>query len=264
MQEQRFAVYGCRFTVYTFRMFKFDLHLHSCLSPCGDLDASPRAIVRAAKAAGLDGIMLADHNSSRNSPALAEVCRREGFRCLFGMEITTAEEVHCLAVFDTLEQAAAMTETCYEALPKRVNQPEVFGYQAVVDADDNVEELEWHLLAAPTRLPLRDAGARIHELGGLFIAAHIDRTVFSVTSQLGGLAGDEGFEAVELSRHADVAVWRTKTLGLPFIRSSDAHYLEGIGAIWTEAELPAFSVSHLRRAFAENNVYWNVRKTGER
>ncbi len=241
-------------------MFKFDLHIHSCLSPCGDLTCSPGAIVRAAKAAGLDGIMLSDHNSSRNSPALAEACRREAFKCLFGMEVTTAEEVHCLAVFDTLEQAAAMTESVYAALPKRVNQPEVFGYQAVVDADEDVEELEWHLLSAPTRLTIREAGERVHALGGLFIAAHMDRAVFSVTSQLGGLAGDEGFDAVELSRHADVALWRDKTLGLPFIRSSDAHYLDGIGAIWSEAELPEFSTAALKAAFVAHAVGWNSRK----
>ena len=244
-------------------MFTFDLHIHSCLSPCGDLDASPRAVARAAKAAGLDGIMLADHNSSRNSPALAEACRREGLQCLFGMEITTSEEVHSLAVFDTLAQAAAMTETCYAALPKRVNQPEVFGYQAVVDADDNVEELEWRLLGAPTGLPLREVGARIHELEGLFIAAHIDRSVFSVTSQLGGLAGDEGFDAVELSRHADVAVWREKTLGLPFIRSSDAHYLDGIGTMWSEAELPEFTTAALKAAFLAHAVGWGTRAAGK-
>ena len=241
-----------------FTVFKFDLHIHSCLSPCGDLDASPQAIVCAAKAAGLDGIMLADHNSSRNCPALAEACRREGgLLCLFGMEVTTAEEAHCLAVFDTLEQAAAMTEICYAALPKRVNQPEVFGYQAVVDADDNVEELEWRLLSMPTRLPLRTVGERIHELGGLFIAAHIDRPVFSVTSQLGGVSGDEGFDAVELSRHADVAVWGAKTMGLPFIRSSDAHYTENIGEIWSEAELPEFSTKAIKAAFEARTIGWN-------
>ncbi len=241
-------------------MFKFDLHIHSCLSPCGDLASSPAAIVRAAKAAGLDGIMISDHNSSRNCPALAEVCRREAFKCLFGMEVMTAEEVHCLAVFDTLEQAAAMTETIYAALPRRANVPAAFGDQVVVNADEEVEELETHLLSAPTSLTLREAGVRIHGLGGLFIAAHMDRSVFSVTSQLGGLAGDEGFDAVEISRRADVAVWRDKTLGLPFIRSSDAHYLDGIGLIWSEAELPEFSTAALKAALVAHAVSWNTRK----
>jgi PHP family Zn ribbon phosphoesterase len=241
-------------------MFKFDLHIHSCLSPCGDLDSSPEMIVKTAKAAGLDGIMLSDHNSSRNCPALAEVCRREAFKCLFGLEVTTAEEVHCLTVFDTLEQAASMTESVYAALPSRVNQPEVFGYQPVVNADNEVEELEWRLLGAPTHLSIREVGLRTHALGGLFIAAHMDRSVFSVTSQLGGLSGDEGFDAVELSRHADVSAWKDKTLGLPFIRSSDAHYLDGIGAIWTEAELPEFSTRALKAAFEARALGWRARE----
>jgi PHP family Zn ribbon phosphoesterase len=206
--------------------------------------------------------MVADHNSSRNGPAVAEMCRREALRCLFGMEVTTAEEVHCLAVFDTLEQAAALTETVYAALPKRVNQPDVFGYQAVVDADEAVEELEWRLLSAPTRLTIREAGVRVHELGGLFIAAHMDRSVFSVTSQLGGLAGDEGFDAVELSRHADVTAWRSKTLGLPVIRSSDAHFLDDIGARWTEAELAEFSTAALKASFAAHALSWAARESG--
>ena len=113
---------------------------------------------------------------------------------------------------------------------------------------------------APTRLTIREAGERVHELGGLFIAAHIDRAIFSVTSQLGGLAGDEGFDAVEISRRADVAVWREKTLGLPFIRSSDAHDLDGIGAIWSEAELAEFSTAALKAAFVAHAVSWNARK----
>lgn len=237
-------------------MFKFDLHIHSCLSPCGDLSLSPAAIVRAAKAAGLDGIMLSDHNTSRNCPALAEACRRERLSCLFGLEITTSEEVHCLAAFDTLEQAAAMTETVYAALPARLNVPEVFGDQPVVNADDEIEDLEERLLVAPTRLPLREAGERVHALGGLFIAAHIDRSVFSVTSQLGGLAGDEGFDAVELSRHADAVAWKDKTRGLPVVRSSDAHYLDMIGSVWSEARLSAFTVKELKAAFAARAVGW--------
>lgn len=240
-------------------MFHFDLHIHSCLSPCGDLACSPLAIVAAARAAGLDGLMIADHNTSRNSPALADVCKREGMQCLFGMEVTTAEEAHCLAVFDTLEQAAAMTGICYAALPKRVNQPEVFGDQPVVNADEEIEDMEWRLLSAPTSLSLPTVGEKIHELGGLFIAAHIDRPVFSVTSQLGGLSGEEGFDAVEFSKHADLAVWEEKALGLSWIRSSDAHFLEDIGAIWTEAPFDRLTVANLKRAFAEKSLSFGQR-----
>ena len=231
-------------------MFKFDLHIHSCLSPCGDLDSSPAAIARMAREVGLNGIMVADHNSSRNSVAVAEACRREGLDALFGMELMTAEEVHCLAVFDTVEQAATMTEILYAALPKRVNQPEIFGYQDVLNADDEVEDLEWRMLSAPTSLTIRESGERVHELGGLFIAAHLDRPVFSVTSQLGSLAGDEGFDAVELSRYAVVSEWRKRCMGLPILRNSDAHYLNDIGSVYNEADLKEFSVAALKAIFA--------------
>lgn len=231
-------------------LYRFDLHLHSCLSPCGDLECAPSAVVQRAKAVGLHGIMLADHNSSKNALACAEHCRREGIACLFGMEITSSEEVHSLAVFDTVEQAAAMTDFVYAALPKRVNQPEIFGDQPVVNADDEIEELEWRLLSAPTRLSLKTIGEKIHGLGGLFIPTHVDRPTFSVFSQLGGIAGDEGFDAVELSRFAKLDEWKDKLRGLAVIRSSDAHYLENIGSIWTELELPAFTVGALKNAFA--------------
>lgn len=231
-------------------LYRFDLHLHSCLSPCGDLECAPSAVVEKARSVGLDGLMLADHNTSKNAPACAEHCRRQGIACLFGMEVTSSEEVHALAVFDTVEQAAAMTEFVYAALPKRVNQPEIFGDQPVVNAEDEIEELEWRLLSAPTRLPLRTIGEKIHELGGLFIPTHVDRPTFSVFSQLGGIAGDEGFDAVELSRFADPLKWKDKLRGLAVIRSSDAHYLENIGSIWTELEMPGFNVASLRKAFA--------------
>ncbi len=235
-------------------MFKFDLHIHSCLSPCGDLDSSPAAIVRQAKAAGLNGLMIADHNTSRNSPALAEACRREGLHALYGMELTTAEEVHCLAVFDTIDQAAALTEVVYAALPRRVNRPEVFGYQPVVNADEEIIEFEEHLLSAPTTLRIVEAGARIHALGGLFAAAHLDRAVFSITSQLGALAGDEGFDAVEISRRAGVEPWRARCLGLPVLRNSDAHYLHEIGAVYNMADLTEFSVGALKKALETGQV----------
>lgn len=235
-------------------LYKFDLHMHSCLSPCGDLHCSPSAIAKAAKAAGLNGVMLSDHNTSRNCPAFAEACRIEGLECLFGMEIATAEELHALAVFDTLEQAQQMTELIYAALPERINQPQVFGDQPVVNVDDEIEALEWRLLSAPCSLSVYEVGTKIHELGGLFIASHIDRPVFSIFSQLGGLSGHEGFDAVELTSHAAKADWLGKIQGLPILRSSDAHHLNAIGRIWNEAEMEQFTTTNLKIALSQKRV----------
>ena len=119
---------------------KFDLHIHSCLSPCANLEMSPSEIVARAKAAGMQGIALTDHQTARNTPAIAECAKRAGIAALFGMEICTAEEVHTLAIFDTVEQAMEMTDWVYAAMPKRVNDPDTFGDQPVVTWDDDIED----------------------------------------------------------------------------------------------------------------------------
>ena len=230
---------------------RFDLHIHSCLSPCASLEMAPSAIARTARECGLAGIAIADHNSARNAPAFRDCCRREGVAALFGLEVCTAEEVHALTLFDTVEQALAMTEWVYAALIKRVNQPEVFGDQPVVDAEDGVEELEWRMLGIATRRTVYEVGEHAHALGGLFVASHVDRPSFSAFSQLGVLSGDEGFDAMELSRTADESRWRERTGAMPLVRSSDSHLLADIGLVWTEADLAAFSVPELRRAFRE-------------
>ncbi|MFO7936222.1 MAG: PHP domain-containing protein [Kiritimatiellia bacterium] len=235
-------------------MFNFDLHIHSCLSPCAALDSSPREIGRRAKEVGLDGIMLSDHNSSRNAPAMEEVCRNSGLKMLYGMELTTAEEAHCLAVFDTREQANLMTEYVYDFLPPMFNDPDVFGSQIVVDADEQVIEMEQMFLSAPTAIRIGDAGRKIHNLGGLFVAAHVDRPYFSVISQLGSLTGNEGFDAVEVSRHAVLEEWIDKCIGLPVLRNSDAHYVENIGEIYNQADLDEFSVAALKKAFEQGGI----------
>ena len=227
---------------------KFDLHIHSCLSPCANLEMSPSEIARRAVAAGMGGIALTDHQSARNTPAMAECARRAGLKCLFGLEVCTAEEVHTLAIFDTTEQALAMTEWVYASMPKRVNDPDTFGDQPVVTWDDEIVEMEWRILAMGCRRTIPEAAAKCRELGGLYIAAHIDRPNFSVYSQLGGIP--EGcFDAVELSRTADESVWLPKAEGYAVIRSSDAHNLDDVALVWAEANPESFTVAGLRECF---------------
>ncbi len=228
---------------------KFDLHIHSCLSPCANLEMSPSEIVARAVAAGMGGIALTDHQSARNTPAVAECARRAGLGCLFGLEVCTAEEVHTLALFDTTEQALAMTDWVYAAMPKRVNDPDTFGDQPVVTWDDDIVEMEWRILAMGCRKTIQEVSEKTHELGGLYIAAHIDRSAFSVYSQLGGIP-KETFDAVELSRTADEAVWLPKADGHAVTRSSDAHNLDDVARVWTQADLSSFSVAGLKEAFA--------------
>lgn len=239
---------------------KFDLHIHSCLSPCANLEMSPAEIVARAKAAGLGGIALTDHQSARNCPAIAECARRAGLACLYGLEVQTAEEVHTVALFDTVEQALALTDAVYAALPKRVNDPETFGDQPVVTWDDDIVELEWRILAMGCRLTIPDVAEKVRALGGLYVAAHVDRPNFSVLGSLGAIP-DGCFDAVELSRTADEALWLPKTEGYAVVRSSDAHNLDDVARVWTEADIPEFSVAALKAAFAAKATRLSPRLT---
>ena len=253
---------------------KFDLHIHSCLSPCANLEMSPGEIVARAKAAGMDGIALTDHQSARNCPAIAECAKRAGLKCLYGLEVQTAEEVHTVALFDTVEQALAMTDFVYAAIPKRVNDPETFGDQPVVTWDDDIVELEWRILAMGCRHFIPETAAKVHELGGLYIAAHIDRPNFSVLGTLGSIpvpptvpaapsprGADNYFDAVELSRTADETIWLPKAAGYAVTRSSDAHNLDDVARVWTEADLPEFSITALKAAFTAKATRLSPRLT---
>ena len=250
---------------------KFDLHIHSCLSPCANLEMSPSEIVARAVAAGIDGIALTDHQSARNTPAIAECARRAGLKCLFGMEVQTAEEVHTVALFDTTEQALALTDWVYAAMPKRVNDPETFGDQPVVTWDDDIVEMEWRILAMGCRRTIPETAAKVHELDGLYIAAHIDRPNFSVISALGAIPEPppttncqqptaKYFDAVELSRTADESLWLPKAAGYAVIRSSDAHNLDDVVRVWTEAE-GEFSIAGLKTIFAAKATQLSPRLT---
>ena len=250
---------------------KFDLHIHSCLSPCANLEMSPGEIVARAKAAGMDGIALTDHQSARNCPAIAECAKRAGLKCLYGLEVQTAEEVHTVALFDTVEQALAMTDFVYAAMPKRVNDPETFGDQPVVTWDDDIVEMEWRILAMGCRRTIPETAAKVHELDGLYIAAHIDRPNFSVISALGAIPEPppttncqqptaKYFDAVELSRTADESLWLPKAAGYAVIRSSDAHNLDDVVRVWTEAE-GEFSIAGLKTIFAAKATRLSPRLT---
>ena len=232
---------------------------------------SPSEIVTRAVAAGIDGIALTDHQSARNTPAIAECARRAGLKCLFGMEVQTAEEVHTVALFDTTEQALALTDWVYAAMPKRVNDPETFGDQPVVTWDDDIVEMEWRILAMGCRRTIPETAAKVHELDGLYIAAHIDRPNSSVISALGAIPEQppttncqqpttKYFDAVELSRTADESLWLPKAAGYAVIRSSDAHNLDDVVRVWTEAE-GEFSIAGLKTIFAAKATRLSPRLT---
>ena len=221
-----------------------DLHIHSCLSPCAELSASPRAIAAAAKERGLDLIALTDHNSALNIPAFAAACRDVGLAALYGIEVTTAEELHALVLFGEPDAAVAAGREIYDRLRSIPHDPDRWGDQAWVDEDENyLGQPDKLLIAGGSDLGLTDLLTFVRERDGLLIPAHVDRPAFSITSQLGFLPPDD-FDALEVTR----LPCPLDTRDLPLMAHSDAHMPEDIGRRWTLIEAEGTDFTALRRA----------------
>lgn len=226
-----------------------DWHIHSCLSPCASLDMDPAEIAAAAAARGLSSIAITDHNSARNAPAFAAACARHNLRALYGMEITTSEEIHCLALFDTPEAALAAGAEIESRLPRFKNIPEKLGDQPVVDAEGNILDFVDNYLGSATDLPFSALPAWVAERGGLFIPAHVDRPAFSVLSALGTLPPEAGpvLEVTPRGLPAISARYPSHTL----LSHSDAHQLDLVASARTLLPLSPdtpFSIPAIRDA----------------
>jgi len=232
------------------RIFKADLHVHTCLSPCADLNMGPRALVEKASQQGLDVIGISDHNSAENVPAVVKAARDRKLTVLPGMEVTSKEEVHILAVFDTVDKALRLQEIVYEHLPGD-NDPEAFGPQVVVNEDHDVLGFNNRLLAGATELSIDQVVESIRGLGGLAIASHVDRETFGIIGQLGFIPEGLNLDALELSANTTPEEARRRFpqyADCAFIRSSDAHSVAEIGKAWTWLLLDEPSTREIKKA----------------
>ena len=237
------------------KIFRADLHIHTCLSPCGDLSMSPRKIVAEVLRHNLDIIAVSDHNSARNISAVTNAARGTQVVVLPGMEICTEEEVHVLAIFKDLESALAKQTYVYGRLFGE-NDPDAFGMQVIATENDEVEDFETKLLIGAARISLDAAIEHIHTCGGIAIASHIDRESFGVIGQLGFVPPGAGFDALETSSHIDVAnVGQIfKQYGnYPFVRNSDAHFLNDIGKCWTGYRMEEPTFMEIQKALRQED-----------
>ncbi|NLZ19098.1 MAG: PHP domain-containing protein [Bacteroidales bacterium] len=233
--------------------FHADMHIHSVLSPCGDIDMSPSAIVTTAKERGMDIIGLTDHNSTLNADVTRRLGEKVGLHVLMGAEVTTKEEVHCLSFMPTVEKLAEFQAFLDSRVIYFENDVDKFGYQLVVDEEENVLDEVPHLLINALDLPMLELQQKVYEMGGIFIPAHIDRSTFSLSSQLGFVPDKLKFHAMELSSNCRRNNYKFLSdcpwfSDFNFIQSSDAHYVEDIAKIHSVLEMPFFSFDNFKDA----------------
>lgn len=222
-----------------------DLHVHSCLSPCGSLRLSPREIARRARAAGLDAIALTDHNTALQVPAVARCCDAEGVLCVPGIEACSSEEIHVLCLFESASDAVAFGERLYARLPRVRCQPEKMGDQVISDEAGEIVGILDYYLANATNWTLTELVEQTNAAGGLAIPAHVDRPAGGLLALL-GFVPPLPFPTLEVSRYYDR---RRDPHGLSvryrLITGSDAHEPEEIGTVQTELDVEERTVGAL-------------------
>lgn len=228
--------------------FKADLHIHTCLSPCADLEMSPRNIVSEAKRKGVQVIGICDHNSAENVPAVEKNARREGITVIGGMEVTTKEEVHILALFGSEEHLSSFQEIVHENL-HGTNDEKRYGEQVIVNEEEEVLGFSDKLLIGATEITIDRLVGLIHEFDGLAIAAHVDREGFGIIGQLGFIPVDLPLDALELAEPSKLDRIPERNR-LPVITSSDAHRLEDVGRRTTTFLMEAANTAEIRRCLS--------------
>ncbi len=209
----------------------YDLHLHSCLSPCGDDDMTPGNLVGMAAVAGIDVIALTDHNTCKNCPAAMKHGEELGVIVIPGMELTTSEEVHVVFLFPTLQDALAFDTEVYERILPIKNREDIFGRQQIMDENDEEIGTVDKLLISATDISFDDTFALAAAYHGIAFPAHIDKKTTSLLSNLGFVPPDSTFTCAEIHDMKNLhGILKEhpyfKTCNI--ISDSDAHYLPDI------------------------------------
>ena len=233
---------------------KADLHIHTVLSPCGDIEMTPLHIVNKALERGIGIIGITDHNSTLHTKDARRIGEREGVYVMCGAEITTKEEVHVLAFVDGDDAIDTLQKFISDNLIKVPNDPDFFGYQLIVNEAEEVLGEEEYLLINAIDKTIEEVELFIRSLGGIFIPAHIDKAQNSLLSQLGFVPPHLNADALELSAKCDFDDFLAQNSylsGYKFIRSSDAHYLEDVGSVFTDLNIGRSSFDLIREAIHE-------------
>lgn len=213
------------------RAFRADLHLHTVLSPCAEVEMIPPFIVERAAEQSLDVIAITDHNSAENVLAVMRAARGTNLTVIPGMEVETKEEVHLVCLFNHLEDVLAWQVKVYRSLPPLKNREDVFGAQFVVDSAGDFVAYNERLLLTSTSLSVAEVAAGVRKLGGTCFPAHVDRPSYSLLGNLGFLPPEAGFRAVEISRNIgpqEACRRFPELLHCSLTASGDAHRLSEI------------------------------------
>jgi 3',5'-nucleoside bisphosphate phosphatase len=238
----------------------YDLHLHSCLSPCGDMDMTPNNLVHMSLLNGMQIIALTDHNCCKNCRAAVEVGKEAGILVIPGMELCTSEEAHVVCLFPTVEAAEEFEIYVEKHCPPISNRPEIFGEQVILNAKDEEIGREGRLLIGAADISASHVVGLTRKYGGGAFPAHIDKDSYSLLSSLGAIPPEAGFCTAEITAGGNVEELKRQHEVLSrmiLLQDSDAHYLEHMPQAGPWIDLPQPDAECLIQAIrGEITVSW--------
>jgi DNA polymerase III alpha subunit len=208
--------------------YTYDFHIHSCLSPCADNDMTPANIAGMASLAGINIMALTDHNTVKNCPAFFKAAKRNGVIPIAGMELTTAEDIHVVCLFESLKDAENFGETVDKKRIKIKNRTDIFGEQLILDEQDNLIGVDEYLLSNATEITVEEVPDLVKEYGGVCFPAHVDRQANGIIATLGTFPETPFFSAAEFHDGEKQNEYKEKYPILKekrIVIGSDAHYL---------------------------------------
>lgn len=236
----------------------YDLHIHSCLSPCGDDDMTPNNIAGMAKICELDIIAVTDHNSCKNCKAVMNAAEQYGVCVVPGMELCTAEEIHAVCLFPDIENAMRFDSYVYEHIMDIKNRPDIYGNQLILNENDEQTGFEKKLLITAATISISGLYDLVaNEYGGICFPAHIDKDSYSILASLGEIPQEEHFTAAEISKNGDYnALSKSNPIlnNMTILHNSDAHYLEYINQRENCIELEEISAKALINALRKKVI----------
>jgi 3',5'-nucleoside bisphosphate phosphatase len=208
-----------------------ELHVHTVLSPCAEIEMIPPLVVAESIERGLGMIAITDHNSTANIRSVIKAAEGSDLRIFPGMELQTREEVHLLCLFDKMEQVDQLQALVDRHYPEMKNKPDFFGEQFIVDETGDFIKREDRLLITSVDISFEESVKEVHNLGGLAIPAHVNRKAYGLFANLGFIPQGLKVDALELSRHlsmADAQKFYPQVSGYPLLIGGDAHRLDEI------------------------------------
>jgi len=217
---------------------------------------SPSNIVTFARNRGLDIIGITDHNITKQCEMVWKLGQSSGLTVIPGCEITSREEVHCLGLFEDFDALRMFQNYLEQHLIVIPNNTELFGYQLVVDEDENILEEIGNYLGASLDMSIEEIEQKVHELSGIFIPAHIDRPRNSLFSQLGFFPPELKVDALQISKNSVEMAIRKEFLideKITLVKFSDAHFPDDLGKTFTVFEMESPTFDEIRKALAREN-----------